>query len=73
VTDEALTLTRRAREYVDIICSQFYLPEHVSQAFQRFATEDELAQAALLGAAAAASSSVAADAWQPRAPSLLAS
>jgi oxygen-independent coproporphyrinogen-3 oxidase len=50
VTDEAIILTRKGYAYVDVICSRFYLPEHVPQAFVRFATEAELTQAAVLGA-----------------------
>jgi oxygen-independent coproporphyrinogen-3 oxidase len=46
VTDEAITLTRRARAYVDVVCSVFYLAEHSEWKFHRFATEDELSQAA---------------------------
>ena len=30
VSDDALTITRKARAYVDIVCSVFYLPEHDS-------------------------------------------
>lgn len=48
VTDEAITLTRKARPYVDVVCSVFYLPEHSEFKFHRFATKDELAEAAIL-------------------------
>lgn len=48
VTDEAITITRKARPYVDVVCSVFYLPEHSEWKFHRFATEDELARAAIL-------------------------
>jgi oxygen-independent coproporphyrinogen-3 oxidase len=48
VTDEAITLTRKARPYVDVVCSVFYLAEHSEWKFHRFATEDELSQAAVL-------------------------
>jgi oxygen-independent coproporphyrinogen-3 oxidase len=46
VTDDAITLTRKARTYVDVVCSVFYLAEHSEWKFHRFATEDELVQAA---------------------------
>ena len=42
------TITRKARPYVDVVCSVFYLPEHSEWKFHRFATEDELARAAIL-------------------------
>jgi oxygen-independent coproporphyrinogen III oxidase len=48
VTDQAITLTRKARPYVDVVCSVFYLSEHSEWKFHRFATEDDLAQAAIL-------------------------
>jgi oxygen-independent coproporphyrinogen-3 oxidase len=48
VTDEAITITRRARPYVDVVCSVFYLAEHSEWKFHRFATEDELSEAAEL-------------------------
>jgi oxygen-independent coproporphyrinogen-3 oxidase len=48
VTPEAIEVTRKARPYVDVVCSVFYLPEHAEWKFHRFATEDELAQAAVL-------------------------
>jgi len=48
VTDDAICVTRRGRIYIDIICSVFYLPEHTEYAFHRFATEQELAEAAAL-------------------------
>jgi oxygen-independent coproporphyrinogen-3 oxidase len=48
VTNEAIALTQKARPYVDVVCSVFYLPEHAEWKFHRFATEDELAKAALL-------------------------
>jgi oxygen-independent coproporphyrinogen-3 oxidase len=47
VGEEKIALTRRARAYVDIVCSVFYLPEHADLRFHRFATEEELGQAAL--------------------------
>ena len=47
VSDEALTITRKARAYVDIVCSLFYLPEHNSYKFHRFATEQELTRATI--------------------------
>jgi hypothetical protein len=31
-----------------VVCSVFYLPEHSEWKFHRFATKDELAQAAIL-------------------------
>lgn len=52
VTDTAITLTRKARTYVDVVCSVFYLAEHSEWKFHRFATEDELAQASALDFAA---------------------
>jgi coproporphyrinogen III oxidase-like Fe-S oxidoreductase len=48
VTDQSISITRKARPYVDVICSVFYLPEHAEWKFHRFATEDELAQSATL-------------------------
>jgi len=48
VTDKAISLTRKARPYVDVVCSVFYLPEHAEWKFHRFATEDELTRAASL-------------------------
>jgi hypothetical protein len=48
VTDEAITMTRRARSYVDVVCSVFYLAEHSEWKFHRFATEDELSLASVL-------------------------
>jgi len=53
VTPEAIELTRRARDYVDIICAVFYLPEHQDKRFARFATEDELEDSSVLDIAAA--------------------
>ena len=47
VSDDALTITRKARAYVDIVCSVFYLPEHAEYKFHRFATEQELSRATL--------------------------
>jgi oxygen-independent coproporphyrinogen-3 oxidase len=44
VTDDAIELTRRARPYVDVICSLFYLPEHAAHRFDRFATDQELSR-----------------------------
>jgi len=52
VTDEAIELTRRARDYVDMICALFYLPEHSDKRFARFATEDELEESSVLTVAA---------------------
>jgi len=46
VSDDALTITRKARAYVDMVCSVFYLPEHAEFKFHRFATEDQLTRAA---------------------------
>jgi oxygen-independent coproporphyrinogen III oxidase len=48
VTDEAITITRKARPYVDIICSVFYLPEHAEHRFHRFATQDELTRTSIV-------------------------
>jgi len=48
VHDEEITVTRRGRVYVEIIGSMFYLPEHSSLAFHRFATEDELTRTGVL-------------------------
>jgi oxygen-independent coproporphyrinogen-3 oxidase len=48
VTQDAITLTRKARPYADVVCSVFYLPEHAEWKFHRFATEEELARAAIL-------------------------
>ena len=48
VTDDAITLSRKARPYVDVVCSVFYLAEHSEWKFHRFATEDELSEAAVL-------------------------
>jgi oxygen-independent coproporphyrinogen-3 oxidase len=48
VSHDAITLTRKARPFVDVVCSVFYLPEHEEYKFHRFATEDELARAAVL-------------------------
>jgi oxygen-independent coproporphyrinogen III oxidase len=42
VSDEALTVTRRGRVYVEMMGSLFYLLEHADLAFHRFANEDEL-------------------------------
>ena len=42
VTNDALTVTRRGRIYVEMMGSLFYLPEHADLAFHRFANEDEL-------------------------------
>lgn len=42
ITDDAVELTRRARDYTDMICALFYLPEHNDKRFARFATEQEL-------------------------------
>ena len=53
VTPEAIELTRRARDYVDIICALFYLPEHQDKRFARFATEDELEDTSVLDIASA--------------------
>ena len=47
VSDDALTITRKARAYVDIVCSVFYLAEHNSYKFHRFATEQELTRATI--------------------------
>jgi oxygen-independent coproporphyrinogen-3 oxidase len=52
VADDAVVLTRRGRDYVDMICTLFYLPEHSEMRFARFATEDELEEASVLGVAA---------------------
>src|SRR5215472_18628747 len=46
VSDDALTITRKARAYVDMVCSVFYLPEHAEFKFHRFATEEQLTRAA---------------------------
>ncbi len=46
VTDDALTITRKARAYVDMVCSVFYLGEHADYKFHRFATEEQLSKAA---------------------------
>ena len=53
VTDEAIELTRRGRDYVDMICALFYLPEHSDKRFARFATEDELEESSVLTVASA--------------------
>jgi oxygen-independent coproporphyrinogen-3 oxidase len=53
VTDDAVTLTRRGRDYVDMICALFYLPEHNDKRFARFATEDELEESSVLSVATA--------------------
>jgi oxygen-independent coproporphyrinogen-3 oxidase len=50
VTQEAISVTRRARPFVDIICSVFYQPEFAAHRFHRFATEDELARTTILQA-----------------------
>lgn len=52
VTDSAVELTRRGRDYVDMICALFYLPEHSDKRFARFATEDELEDSSVLEIAA---------------------
>lgn len=52
VTDDAIELTRRGRNYVDMICALFYLPEHSDKRFARFATEDELEESSVLSVAA---------------------
>ena len=52
VSDDAIELTRRARDYVDIICALFYLPEHNDKRFARFATEEELEESSVLTVAA---------------------
>jgi oxygen-independent coproporphyrinogen-3 oxidase len=53
VTDDAITLTRRGRDYVEMICTLFYLPEHNELRFRRLATEDELEDSAALQLSAA--------------------
>jgi oxygen-independent coproporphyrinogen-3 oxidase len=53
VSDDAIELTRRARDYVDMICALFYLPEHTDKRFARFATEDELEESSVLQVASA--------------------
>jgi len=52
IMDEAVELTRRGRDYVDMICALFYLPEHSDKRFARFATEDELEDSSVLEIAA---------------------
>lgn len=52
VTDDAIELTRRGRDYVDMICALFYLPEHNDKRFARFATEDELEESSVLSVTA---------------------
>jgi oxygen-independent coproporphyrinogen-3 oxidase len=47
VSDDALTITRKARPFVDIVCSVFYLSEHAAYKFHRFATEQELTRATI--------------------------
>jgi oxygen-independent coproporphyrinogen III oxidase len=47
VTEDTIAVSRRGRAYVDIIGSVFYLPQHADLRFHRFATEEELGQAAL--------------------------
>ncbi len=51
ISDEAIELTRRGRDYNDMICALFYLPEHNDKRFARFATEDELEDSSVLGLA----------------------
>jgi oxygen-independent coproporphyrinogen-3 oxidase len=53
VSDDAVALTRRGRDYVDMICALFYLPEHNDKRFARFATEDELEDSTVLSVATA--------------------
>ena len=53
VTEDAIECTRRARDYIDMICALFYLPEHNDKRFARFATEDELEESSVLSVAAA--------------------
>ncbi|HYK97833.1 MAG TPA: coproporphyrinogen-III oxidase family protein [Candidatus Acidoferrales bacterium] len=53
VTDEAIELTSRARDYSDMICALFYLPEHNDKRFARFATEDELEESTVMEVATA--------------------
>jgi putative oxygen-independent coproporphyrinogen III oxidase len=48
VNDDAIELTRRGRDYVDLICALFYLPEHTEKRFARFATEEELEDTSVL-------------------------
>ncbi len=48
VSDDALTITRKARAYVDMACSVFYLGEHAEYKFHRFATEEQLTRAATI-------------------------
>jgi oxygen-independent coproporphyrinogen-3 oxidase len=53
IGEAAVELTRRGRDYVDMICALFYLPEHSDKRFARFATEDELEDSSVLEIAAA--------------------
>jgi oxygen-independent coproporphyrinogen-3 oxidase len=53
VSAQAIELTRHARDYSDMICALFYLPEHSEKRFARFATEDELEESSVLTVAAA--------------------
>jgi oxygen-independent coproporphyrinogen III oxidase len=53
VSEDAVELTRRGRDFVDMICALFYLPEHNDKRFARFATEEELEDSSVLEIAAA--------------------
>jgi oxygen-independent coproporphyrinogen-3 oxidase len=52
ISDAAIELTRRGRDFNDMVCALFYLPEHSDKRFARFATEDELEESSVLGVAA---------------------
>jgi len=53
IREDAIELTRRGRDYSDMICALFYLPEHSEKRFTRFATEEELEDSSVLTIAAA--------------------
>jgi putative oxygen-independent coproporphyrinogen III oxidase len=58
ISDDAVELTRRGRDYDNMICALFYLPEHSDKRFARFATEDELEDSSVMSVARAVPISV---------------
>jgi oxygen-independent coproporphyrinogen III oxidase len=46
VTVDAVTVTRKARPYAEMVCNAFFLAEHEEYKFHRFATEEQLTRAA---------------------------
>jgi len=45
VSADDVTITRRARPYVEMVCNIFYLPDDAEYKFHRFATEQDLSHA----------------------------